>query len=108
MLLYADQIFLCATVNKLLKKVNRKDDYDTIADEILRLRDQRRQAEVDSIIKDEQMKQICYLQDFVKSQTATIAEFDATLVRLLIEKINVFEDHFTVDFKSCITIDIEA
>lgn len=93
---------------ELLKKVNQKDDYDAIADEILRLRDQRRQAEVDSVIKDEQMKQIRDLQDFVKSQPATITEFDETLVSRLIEKIAVFDDHFTVDFKSGITIDIEA
>lgn len=86
----------------------QKDDYDAIADEILRLRDQRRQAEVDSVIKDEQMKQIRDLQDFVKSQPATITEFDETLVSRLIEKIAVFDDHFTVDFKSGITIDIEA
>lgn len=66
---------------ELLKKVNQKDDYDAIADEILRLRDQRRQAEVDSVIKDEQMKKIRDLQDFVKSQPATITEFDETLVR---------------------------
>ncbi len=90
------------------KKVNQKDDYDAIADEILRLRDQRRQAEVDSVIKDEQMKQIRELQDFVKKQPSTITEFDETLVSRLIEKITVFEDHFTVDFKSGITIDIKA
>lgn len=93
---------------ELLKKVNQKDDYDAIADEILRLRDQRRQAEVDSVIKDEQMKQIRDLQDFVKSQPATITEFDETLVSRLIAKITVFDDHFTVDFKSGITINIEA
>ena len=92
---------------ELLKKVNQKDDYDAIADEILRLRDQRRQAEVDSVIKDEQMKQIRELQDFVKSQPATITEFDETLVGRLIEKITVFEAHFTVNFKSGITINIE-
>lgn len=93
---------------ELLKKVNQKDDYDAIADEIFRLRDQRRQAEVDSVIKDEQMKQIRELQDFVKGQPATITEFDETLVSRLIAKITVFEDHFTVDFKSGITIDIEG
>lgn len=93
---------------ELLKKVNQKDDYDAIADEILRLRDQRRQAEVDNVIKDEQMKQIRDLQDFVKSQPATITEFDEKLVSRLIAKITVFEDHFTVEFKSGITIDIEA
>lgn len=37
-----------------------------------------------------------------------IAEFDETLAKRLIAKIAVFEDHFTVDFKSGITIDIEA
>lgn len=93
---------------ELLKKVNQKDDYDAIADEILRLRDQRRQAEVNSVIKDEQMKQIRELQDFVKKQPVSITEFDETLVSRLIEKITVFEDHFTVDFKSGITIDIEG
>lgn len=54
------------------------------------------------------MKQIRYQQDFVKGQPATITEFDETLIRRLIEKITVFEARFTVDFKSGITIDIEA
>ena len=96
----------------MIDAINRvlcqKDDYDAIADEIIRLRDQRRQTEVDSVIKDEQMKQIRDLQDFVKNQPATITEFDEALVSRLIEKITVFEDHFTVEFKSGITIEIEA
>ena len=91
---------------ELLQKVNQKDDYDALADEILRLRDQRRQAEVDSVITDEQMKQIRDRQDYLKSQPATITEFDETLVSRL--KITVFDNHFTVDFKSGITIDIET
>ena len=89
-------------------KKENQSGYDAIADEILRLRDQRRQAEVDSVIKDEQMKQIRDLQDFVKGQPATITEFDETLVSRLIAKITVFEGHFAVEFKSGITIDIEA
>ena len=40
--------------------------------------------------------------------STAITEFDETLVSRLIAKITVFEDHFTVDFKSGITIDIEA
>ena len=93
---------------ELIKKANNKQDYDAIADEIFRLRDQKEKSEVDSVIKDEQMKQIRELQDFVKGQPATITEFDETLVSRLIAKITVFEDHFTVDFKSGITIDIEG
>jgi site-specific DNA recombinase len=91
-----------------LKKVNQKDDYDAITDEILRLRDMRKQAEVDSVIKDEQMRLIQDLQDFIKSQPTTITEFDEILVKRLIEKITVFENRFTVDFKSGVTIEIEA
>ena len=37
-----------------------------------------------------------------------ITEFDEALVKKLIEKITVFADHFTVEFKSSLTIDIEA
>ena len=54
------------------------------------------------------MKQLRNLQDFIKSRTTTITEFDETLVKRLIIKITVFEDHFTIDFKSGIAIDTEA
>ena len=92
---------------ELLKKANQKDDYDDVANEILRLRDMRRQAEVDSVIKDEQMKQINDLQDFINSRPTTITEFDEALVRRLIEKITVFEDRFAVKFKSGVEIEIK-
>ena len=82
--------------------------YDAIADEILRLRDMRKQAEVDSVVKDEQMRLIQDLQDFIRQQPTTITEFDETLVKRLIAKITVFKDRFTIDFKSGVTIDIEA
>ena len=91
-----------------MKKANQKADYDAIADEILRLRDMQKHAEVDSVVKDEQMHLIQDLQDFIKSQPSTITEFDEILVKRLITKITVFEDHFTVEFKSGVTIDIEA
>jgi len=93
---------------EFVKKANQKADYDAIADEILRLRDRRKQAEVDSVVKDEQMRLIQDLQDFIKSQPTTITEFDETLVKRLITKITVFEDHFTVAFKSGVIIEIEA
>ena len=93
---------------ELLKKANQKDDYDAIADEILRLRDMRKQSEVDSVIKDEQMKKINDLQDFIRSQPTTITEFDEVLVRRLISKITVYSDDFTVEFRSGIIIDIKA
>lgn len=93
---------------ELLKKANQKDDYDAIADEILRLRDMRKQSEVDSVIKDEQMKQINDLQDFIKNQPTTVTEFDEVLINRLISKITVFADYFAVEFRSGTTITIKA
>ena len=54
------------------------------------------------------MNRIKELQDFIAGQETDITEFDEALVRKLIEKITVFEDRFTIDFKSGVTIDIEA
>ena len=93
---------------ELLKKANQSADYDAITDEIIRLRDMRMQSEVDSVLRDDQMKRIKDLQDFIKKQATDITKFDEALVSRHIAKITVFEDHFIVDFKSGITIDIEA
>ncbi len=93
---------------ELIKKANNKQDYDAIADEIFRLRDQKEQSEVDSHHREETMNRIKELQDFIAGQETDITEFDETLVKKLIEKITVFADHFTVEFKSGITIEIEA
>ena len=60
------------------------------------------------MVRDEQMKQISDLQDFIKDQPTDITEFDEMLVKRLMVTITVFEDHFTVDFKSGLTIDIDA
>ena len=50
-----------------------------------------------------------YRDCFILSKQATdITEFDEALVSRHITKITVFEDHFTVDFKSGITIEVEA
>ena len=54
------------------------------------------------------MNRIKELQDFIAGQETDITEFDEALVKKLIEKITVFADHFTVEFKSGTTIDIEA
>lgn len=54
------------------------------------------------------MNRIKELQDFIAQQKTDITEFDETLVKKLIEKITVFADHFTVEFKSGLTIEIEA
>lgn len=54
------------------------------------------------------MNRIKELQDFISKQRTDITEFDEALVKKLIEKITVFADRFTVEFKSGLAIEIEA
>lgn len=49
---------------ELIKKANSKQDYDAVADEIFRLREQKSQAEADARSCEERQKHIKELQDF--------------------------------------------
>lgn len=48
------------------------------------------------------------MSTFLKEQPTAITDFDEQLVRRLIEKVTVFEDKFTVEFKSGVTVNVEA
>ena len=92
---------------ELLKKANNKEAYDEIADEIFKLREQWEKCTVDTAARDAQIARINELQDFIKQQPAHLEAFDEALVKRWLERIIVWEDHFTVELKSGLKIDIE-
>ena len=91
---------------ELLKKANNKEAYDEIADDIFQLREQREKFTVDTATRDAQIARINELQDFIKQQPAQLKAFDEALVKRWLERIIVWEDHFTVELKSGLKIDI--
>ncbi|MGO5433892.1 hypothetical protein [Bifidobacterium thermophilum] len=93
---------------ELIRKANSKQDYDAIADEIFRLREQKSQSEADTHSREKTRKRIAELQDFIGSQQSEITKFDESLIRKLVQQITVYDDHFTVEFKSGLAIEIEA
>ena len=93
---------------ELLKKANNKEAYDEIADEIFKLREQREKCTVDTAARDAQIARINELQDFIKQQPAHLEAFDEALVKRWLERIIVWKDHFTVELKSGLKIDIEG
>ena len=93
---------------ELLKKANNKEAYDEIADEIFKLWEQREKCKVDTAARDAQIARINELQDFIKQQPAHLETFDEALVKRWLERIIVWEDHFTVELKSGLKIDIEG
>lgn len=93
---------------ELLKKANSKEAYDEIADEIFKLREQREKCTVDTAARDAQIARINELQDFIKQQPTHLEAFDEALVKRWLERIIVWEDHFTVELKSGLKIEIEG
>ncbi len=89
---------------ELLKKANNKEAYD----EIFKLREQREKCTVDTAARDAQIARINELQDFIKQQPAHLKAFDEALVKRWLERINVWDDHFTVVLKSGLKIEIEG
>ena len=52
-------------------------------------------------------KQIPDTSVLLQEQPNTITEYDESLIRRLIEKVTVYEDKFTVEFKSGVTVDVK-
>lgn len=93
---------------ELLEKANNKEAYDEIAQQIFKLREQCQQCTVDTAARDAQIARITDLQDYIKKQRTNLESFDETLVKRWLKQITVWEDHFTVELKSGLKIDIEG
>ena len=91
---------------ELLKLASSKADYEDLADEIYRLREEKQKVQMESAGRDELKKRISDMGDFLKGQPTAITEYDEPLVRRLIEKVTIFEEKFTVEFRSGVEIDI--
>ena len=78
-----------------------------MADEIYRLRELKQNALVENIEREGKRQRIAEMTDFLNEQSCELEEYDEQLVRRLIEKVTVFDDKLTVEFKSGVEIDIE-
>lgn len=91
---------------KLLKAANAKEDYDSIADEIYRLREAKQNAQRNDAERGSKKQRISEMHQFLAEQKHDITEYDEYLVRRLIEKVMVCTERVTVVFKSGISVEI--
>ena len=77
-----------------------------VADEIYRLREEKQKLQLEAAGRDEQKKRMADMDTFLREQPAALTEYDESLVRRLIEKVTVYEDRFTVEFKSGVAVDV--
>ncbi len=92
---------------ELLKRANARQDYEDLADEIDCLREMKQKVMLDNAEREGMKQRISEMQQFLAGQTEQIEEYDENLVRRMVEKITVYEDKFTVEFKSGTSVDVK-
>lgn len=60
----------------------------------------------DSAVRDEQVKRINELNDFISQQDTELTEFDESLARRWLKEITVWDDRFLVELKSGVVVEI--
>ena len=91
---------------ELLKLANSKKDYNSVADEIDRLRELKQNALVESAEREGLKQRIREMREFLEQQSIEVTEYDELLVRRLIEKVTVYNERFEVEFKSGAKVDV--
>lgn len=92
---------------ELLKRANARQDYNDLADEIDRLRKMKQEAMAENAERERLKQRIAEMKQFLAEQTEQIEEYDESLVRRMVERITVYEDKFTVEFKSGTSVDVD-
>ena len=90
----------------LLRLANSKEDYNDIADEIYRLREERHKALAEEAGKKGSKQRLEDMEKFLNEQSTLLEEYDEQLVRRLIEKVTVYDDKLTIEFKSGVEVDV--
>lgn len=91
---------------ELINHASRREDYNDIADEIFRLREMKQKNFADTAVRDEQVKRINELNEFIEQQDSELTEFDESLARRWIKEIVVWDDRFFVELKSGVIVNI--
>lgn len=92
---------------ELLRLANGKKEYGNVADEIHKLREQRQDVLTQDAERDGRRQRIEEMRAFLKEQANEPLGYDEQLVRRLVEKITVYDNKMTVEFKSGLEIDVE-
>lgn len=93
---------------ELLNRANNREAYDDVAEEIFHLRELQQQTDSDETTKAIQMERIKELQVFIGQQSNELTEFDEKLVKRWLRQITIWDDHYTVELKSGLSIDVPA
>ncbi len=92
---------------ELLATANSKNAVDELGMEIRRLRDEKQVLQNEQASHRDLKTRIDEMMNFLTGLPCELTEYEEQYVRTLVEKIAVYDDHFIVEFKSGIEIQID-
>ena len=92
---------------ELLKLANLKKDYDSVGDEINRLRKLKQNAFVESAEREGLKQQFKEMREFLELQSTEVTEYDELLVRRLIEAVTIYDERFGEGVKFGAKVDVD-
>ena len=91
---------------QILQRTRARQDCDDLGQEVIRLREDKYQLQLEDATKENTRQKIAELEKVITESGGKVEEYEEALVRKLIERITVHDDYFTVEFKSGIEIDV--
>ena len=95
-----------ALQKELIKKANAKQDLSELADELEMLRDEKQALLLEDANRKAAKERFDELEAFLEGQQTAVTVYDEQLVRRLIERITVYDDHLAFEFKSGLETDV--
>ena len=92
---------------ELLRLANGKKEYGDVVNRIHKLRELRQDVLTQDAERDGRRQRIEEMRVFLREQANEPLAYDEQLVRRLVEKIMVYENRLTVEFKLGLEIDVE-
>ena len=96
-----------ALQKELLKKANAKQGFEELADEIDALREEKQDLLVEDANRAAMKQRLDELEEFQDEHQEPVTDYDEGMVRRLIERITVYEDHLDFEFKSGLETEVQ-
>ena len=98
---------LCDKQAELLEAGKDQAKIDEIGDAIVALREERQNILTEAAMNTELIERLDDLAAFLDEQTEAITEYSEAMVRRLIAKITVYDDHLAFEFKSGLETEVQ-
>ncbi len=92
---------------ELLKKANAKQGFEELADEIDALREEKQALLLEDANRTAMKQRLDELEAFLDERQEPVTDYDEGMVRRLIERITVYDDHLAFEFKCGLETEVQ-